>query len=179
MTEFGLWKPFDEVRKAAGVPWLRIHDLRHTAITRLAEAGTPIAVIMSMAGHLSARMTAHYTSVSDSAKRLALGNAYSKHAQPQRVPMMPKASRMQAEERRPDRHNSPTMIMALSTPDGADVELDGVFVGNAPSELCVEPGPHAVRFSKRGFKPFERTISIAAGSKVTITAELEESHVSA
>src|SRR5579872_3345305 len=56
MTVSALKKPWDEVRQAAGVPWLRVHDLRHTAITRMAEAGTPLPVIMSMAGHVSRKM---------------------------------------------------------------------------------------------------------------------------
>lgn len=72
MTNSGLKKPFNAVRKAAGLPWLRIHDLRHTAITRMAEAGVPISIIMSYAGHISPKMSQHYTQISQSAKRWAL-----------------------------------------------------------------------------------------------------------
>ena len=77
MTVSGLKRPWGELRSAAALPWLRIHDLRHTAITRLAEAGTPLAVIMSMAGHISPRMTQHYTQISAQAQRLAVEAAYS------------------------------------------------------------------------------------------------------
>ena len=76
MSNSGIRKPWDEVRKAADVPWLRIHDLRHTAITRMAEAGVPIPVILSMAGHISVRMQQHYTSVSEYAKRCAVEAAF-------------------------------------------------------------------------------------------------------
>ena len=76
MTNSGIKKPFDAVRKAAEVPWLRQHDLRHSAITRMAEAGTPIPVIMSMAGHITQRMLQHYTQVSEQAKRQALEAVY-------------------------------------------------------------------------------------------------------
>ncbi|HEU5233576.1 MAG TPA: site-specific integrase [Terriglobales bacterium] len=76
MSNSGIRKPWNEVRKAADVPWLRIHDLRHTAITRMAEAGVPIPVILSMAGHISVRMQQHYTSVSDYAKRCAVEAAF-------------------------------------------------------------------------------------------------------
>jgi integrase len=72
MSSSGIKKPFDEVRRAAGLPRLRFHDLRHSAITRLAECGTPIPVIMSLAGHISQRMMQHYTQISDQAKRAAL-----------------------------------------------------------------------------------------------------------
>src|SRR5438309_2168451 len=33
MTKWGLRKPWEAVRAAAGVSWLRMYDLRHTAIT--------------------------------------------------------------------------------------------------------------------------------------------------
>ena len=72
MSNSGLRKAWDEVRAAAGVPWLRVHDLRHTAITRMAEVGVPIPVILSMAGHISTQMQQHYTSVSMFAKRQAV-----------------------------------------------------------------------------------------------------------
>lgn len=76
MSNSGIRKPWDAVRQAACVPWLRIHDLRHTAITRMAEAGVPIPVILSMAGHISTRMQQHYTSVSEFAKRRAVEAAF-------------------------------------------------------------------------------------------------------
>ncbi len=82
MSSSGIKRSFQEIRKAAGVPWLRIHDLRHCAITRLAEAGTPIQVIMSMAGHISRKMLDHYTSISVQAKKKALVEAY----EPRMVP---------------------------------------------------------------------------------------------
>jgi integrase len=76
MSNSGMRKPWDEIRRAAEVPWLRIHDLRHTAITRMAEAGVPSAVILSMAGHISQRMQQHYTAVSEQAKRVAVEAAF-------------------------------------------------------------------------------------------------------
>ncbi|MGA9071396.1 MAG: site-specific integrase [Terracidiphilus sp.] len=69
MSDSGLKKRWNAVRAAAGVPWLRPYDLRHTAITRMAEAGTPIQVIMSFAGHMTLRMQQHYTAISMMAKR--------------------------------------------------------------------------------------------------------------
>jgi|SRR5581483_6523066 len=65
------WR-WDEVRAASGLHHFRPYHLRHTAITRLAEAGTPIAVIMSLAGHLDRKMTEHYTWIGEHAKRKAL-----------------------------------------------------------------------------------------------------------
>ena len=49
------------LRDAADLPGLRFHDLRHTVVTRLLEAGEPDHVIESITGHLSRRMLEHYS----------------------------------------------------------------------------------------------------------------------
>jgi hypothetical protein len=46
-----------EIRNAAGLPGLRFHDLRHQAITELAESQASDQTIMSVAGHVSPRRT--------------------------------------------------------------------------------------------------------------------------
>jgi len=51
---------------------LRFHDLRHHAITELAESQASDRTIMSIAGHVSQRMLAHYSHVRIEAKRKAL-----------------------------------------------------------------------------------------------------------
>jgi integrase len=61
------------LRKAAGLPGLRFHDLRHTVVTRLLEAGEPDHVVESITGHLSRRMLEHYSHIRLAAKRAAPG----------------------------------------------------------------------------------------------------------
>jgi integrase len=39
----------------AGLPGFRFHDLRHCAITSLAESGASDSTIMAIAGHVSRR----------------------------------------------------------------------------------------------------------------------------
>ncbi len=51
---------------------LRFHDLRHHAITELAESQASDQTIMAIAGHVSPRMLAHYSHVRLDAKRNAL-----------------------------------------------------------------------------------------------------------
>ena len=51
---------------------LRFHDLRHHAITELAESQTPDTTIMSIAGHVSRKMLDHYSHIRLDAKRKAL-----------------------------------------------------------------------------------------------------------
>jgi integrase len=60
------------LRKAADLPGLRFHDLRHTVITELAEMGVPDHVLESISGHLSRRMLEHYSHIRLKAKREAL-----------------------------------------------------------------------------------------------------------
>jgi len=64
MTESGLKKPWQEVREASCLKSFRMYDTRHTAITRLAEAGVSLQLIMKRAGHISPQMTDHYTHLS-------------------------------------------------------------------------------------------------------------------
>jgi hypothetical protein len=56
----------------SSIAGLRFHDLRHHAITELAESQASDRTIMSIAGHVSQRMLAHYSHVRFEAKRKAL-----------------------------------------------------------------------------------------------------------
>jgi len=58
--------------KKAGLPGFRFHDLRHCAITSLAESGASDSTIMAIAGHVSRRMLERYSHVRMEAKRKAL-----------------------------------------------------------------------------------------------------------
>jgi len=59
-----------------------------------------------------------------------------------------------------------------STPDGADIEIDGNFVGSTPSTLGVAAGSHQLSVKKAGFKPWERKITVSSGH-IKIDATLE------
>ncbi|MDP9159048.1 MAG: tyrosine-type recombinase/integrase [Acidobacteriota bacterium] len=58
--------------KKAGLEGFRFHDLRHCAITQLAENGTSDSTIMAIAGHVSRRMLERYSHVRMEAKRSAM-----------------------------------------------------------------------------------------------------------
>ncbi|MGE5321581.1 MAG: PEGA domain-containing protein [Actinomycetota bacterium] len=64
-------------------------------------------------------------------------------------------------------------LSITSVPEGADIEIDGAFMGNAPSSLQLRPGDHKVVVSKKGYKPWERTLKVTGGN-VSIRAELEK-----
>jgi hypothetical protein len=61
-----------------------------------------------------------------------------------------------------------------SVPDGADIEVDGSFVGNTPSDVQVTEGDHIVTVKKAGFKDWERKLKVSGGSSVHLNAELEK-----
>lgn len=61
-----------------------------------------------------------------------------------------------------------------STPPGADIELDGSFVGNTPSDVQVPEGEHTITVKKSGFKDWERKLKVTRGSTIHLSAELEK-----
>ncbi len=63
-------------------------------------------------------------------------------------------------------------IQVASTPDAADIEIDGSFVGNTPSTVGVAAGQHQISIKKSGFKPWERRIAVSSG-QVNVNAVLE------
>ena len=65
-------------------------------------------------------------------------------------------------------------VAIASTPAGADIELDGAFVGSTPSTITVTAGDHTITVKKTGFAPWERKIQVTGG-KIQISAELQAS----
>jgi len=61
-----------------------------------------------------------------------------------------------------------------SDPPGADIEVDGSFVGNTPSDVQVTEGEHTVSVKKAGFKDWERKLKVTGGSSVHLNAALEK-----
>jgi hypothetical protein len=65
-------------------------------------------------------------------------------------------------------------LSVTSTPDGADIEMDGSFVGNTPSDIDVQAGDHTVTVKKSGFQPWEKKLKVSSGSNVHLKAEMEK-----
>jgi hypothetical protein len=64
-------------------------------------------------------------------------------------------------------------VSVLSTPEGADIEVDGSFVGNTPSTVEIAPGEHQVVVKKSGYKEWTRKLKVSGGD-VKLTAELQK-----
>jgi len=65
-------------------------------------------------------------------------------------------------------------LFIVSIPDGADIEVDGSFQGNTPSDIQVQEGEHIVVLKKNGFKDWERKLKVNGGSNVRLQAEMEK-----
>jgi hypothetical protein len=65
-------------------------------------------------------------------------------------------------------------VAVTSNPAGADIEVDGAFVGDTPSTVTITAGDHTISLKKPGFTPWERTVKVSGG-KIQITAELQAS----
>jgi len=62
---------WDALRERTGVQ-CRLHDLRHTAATHMAEAGVPESPMRAIVGHMSIAMLERYSHVRMAAKRDAI-----------------------------------------------------------------------------------------------------------
>lgn len=69
---------------------------------------------------------------------------------------------------------STAKLSITSIPDGADIELDGNFSGNTPSDVQIPEGEHSIRVKKSGYKDWERKIKLLAGSSIHLNAEMEK-----
>jgi hypothetical protein len=69
--------------------------------------------------------------------------------------------------------NLATVVMK-STPDGADITVDGKYVGSTPSTMRLTAGDHTILIEKSGFKSWQRTMSVSPGGIATIDAALEK-----
>ena len=63
-------------------------------------------------------------------------------------------------------------LVVESNVAGADIEVDGAFVGSTPSTVSIAPGPHTIAVKKKGYGEWSRTMNVS-GSGVRLNAELD------
>lgn len=60
-------------------------------------------------------------------------------------------------------------IPVTSNPPGADIELNGVYIGSTPSEVEMEEGVQTLKVNLSGFRPWERKVKVSGELKVAVT----------
>jgi hypothetical protein len=65
-------------------------------------------------------------------------------------------------------------VAVISTAEGADINVDDVFVGNAPASLKLKPGKHTIKVTKVGYKDWSREMTALSGSQVSLNVALEK-----
>ncbi len=64
-------------------------------------------------------------------------------------------------------------VTIQSEPEGADIYVDGKFVGNAPSVLPLSAGVHHIAISARGKKTWERDLEVVKDGQVQLHAVMD------
>lgn len=60
-----------------------------------------------------------------------------------------------------------------STPAGAQLYIDGNLTGDTPSTVPLASGLHTVSIQERGYRDWQRTLTVSAGGKIVIDATLQ------
>jgi hypothetical protein len=66
-----------------------------------------------------------------------------------------------------------TYVLIKSTPDGAQIIIDGKSVGTTPLRIPLKFGDHVIAITKTGYPLWQRTVTLSSGISVDIDAKLE------
>lgn len=69
---------------------------------------------------------------------------------------------------------APARVNVTSEPAGADVYVDGNFVGSTPSVLPLQAGSHKIEVKSAGYKDWSRDIKTLSGGEINLRAVLEK-----
>ncbi|HEX2775185.1 MAG TPA: PEGA domain-containing protein, partial [Candidatus Acidoferrales bacterium] len=61
-----------------------------------------------------------------------------------------------------------------SIPSGAEITLDGKYVGNTPSGIPLSAGTHTVVLFLPGFTQWKRDLTVSPGSDLTVSGILQK-----
>ena len=101
-----------------------------------------------------------------------MANAFGNINQPQQNQQPSVPSQGQAQPAQPQ--SAEVSVTIQSEPTGADIEIDGSYEGNTPTQTMLIPGEYVIRVARPGFKAWERRVMIKAGSAKTFNAILEQ-----
>jgi hypothetical protein len=70
-------------------------------------------------------------------------------------------------------HTVASTVSFSSEPNGADIYIDGKFVGQTPATISVQPGSHVVLVKAMGRKNWQRDLEVMRDSQVALRPVLE------
>jgi hypothetical protein len=65
-------------------------------------------------------------------------------------------------------------LALTSDPAGAEIYIDGNFLGNTPSKVTLDAGQHTVKVTAKDHKEWSRELMVSTGSEMTVNAQLEK-----
>jgi hypothetical protein len=69
---------------------------------------------------------------------------------------------------------APSSVRFNSSPAGADITVDGKYMGSTPSTLQLAPGSYVVVIQQAGYTLWQRTLGVTSGEQVSVDATLEK-----
>ena len=97
--------------------------------------------------------------------------AASQQSSPAPVPAAPAVAAQQVS---PEKVSEKARCNFSSTPPGADITVDGKYLGSTPSEIPLSTGTHVVILLMPGFAEWKRELTVEPDSVVNVTASLEK-----
>ncbi len=67
-------------------------------------------------------------------------------------------------------------VQLTSDPSGAEITIDGNYVGSTPSSVNVKPGTHAIKIAMTGYLPWVRSIETQGGETRNFIADLKKAN---
>jgi len=144
----GLNRTWEQIREAAGIPDVRLHDLRHSFASDAIGSGVPLAVVGEMLGHRQPSTTQRYAHLANKIVRQAI--AVTTRTITEAIDMVPALAeaapfeplRCAVGRDRADRgeHPRPGWRRHLAGPHAARPGD-----GQQPRRACARPGPEARR----------------------------------
>ena len=67
-------------------------------------------------------------------------------------------------------------VQLTSDPAGAEIAIDGNYVGSTPSTVNLKPGAHAIKMTMTGYLPWVRSIETEGGETRNFIADLKKTN---
>ncbi len=65
-------------------------------------------------------------------------------------------------------------VAFTSDPTGAEINIDGNYAGNTPSQIKVKAGTHSITITMKGYTAWVRSMSFEAGDQRSVAATLDK-----